>query len=61
LLWGPKNPTPLLRGLLRSFGSSILHQTIPLWRSTRGSNWCLPFLLSMVSQNTVFLSDCHID
>jgi hypothetical protein len=58
LLWGPENPTPLLRGLLRSFRVSILHQTIPLWQSTRGFRWCLPLLLSMVSQDIVFLSDC---
>jgi hypothetical protein len=46
LLWGPDNLTPLLRGLLRTFRSSILHQMIPLWRSTRGSSRCLPLLLS---------------
>jgi hypothetical protein len=61
LLWGPENPTPLLRGLLRSFRSSVLHQMIPLWRSTRGSCWCLPFLFGLVNHDAIFLSDGQVN
>ena len=51
----------LLRGVLSRWRWSILHNTIPLCRGTRGSSWWLSLLLSLVCQNTVLLSDCHIN
>ena len=61
LLWRSENPSPLIRGLLRSYKCSTLHQTIPLWWSSRRSSWCLPFFLSTMSHDTIFLSNSQVN
>ena len=61
LLRRSDNPSSWLRGSLRSFWRSSLHNLIPRGLNIRWSGWRLALLLGPVGSDAVFLSDGHVD